>query len=1502
MASLTGTAGNDTINGTANADTIEGGAGDDVINGLGGDDTITDSSGSDTIDGGDGNDSIVLDRVYSYSSRTIKIFGGTGNDYVRMNAFSSGTTTIDLGSGDDHLVIEQLTDQNTITLGGGVDTIEFPNANLHLGVTHVVDFQPGVGGDVIDIAAYLQAHAYAWDPTSNPFHGGTLSLVQDGANTLFQVTDNSGHYTLLVLDNTAVADFRPENFSGFDPTGAEPDLNLTGTAGADTLTGHAGNDTITGLDGNDTLSGNSGNDTMYGGIGDDRLEGGRGNDVLYGDAGNDTLTDGAGANKIYGGDGDDTIQLVYFSGTIPPNPVDIISGGNGNDTLDIASVDNPKLVATMGSGNDHIIFEQPTLTAKLTLGTGSDVVTLTQNSGIPSNAIVVTDFQTGVGGDKFEFADLLINRTSEPNSVNDPFAYGYAELVQAGADTKLMVLGYTVAIFQNTTVANFTADNFDGNPQAPLLPGLTITGTSGDDQLIGTPRSDTIHGLGGNDYIVGGGKGADHIYGDAGNDEIYGGSGNDVIDGGAGADTIDGGAGADVITGGLGNDTIIYHDGLDTIDGGDGTDTLDFSNIGIAGDTSQAIDIDLTGFATTGVFQMGGHDVIGIERLNFLQDGTAYGDTIDFDAGALIGVSFNGNNGDDTLRGTAAADSLLGGSGNDTLDGRGGDDTLDGGYNDDHLIGGAGNDVVQGGSGNDVLDGGDGVDQLSGDDGKDTLLGGAGDDTIDAGTGSDHVEAGDGNDTITFAGFEGGDSADGGAGTDPLIINPAGAEGISLDFRNYWSGGALIANGAAVTVSGIEQFQYEFTYADDVLLMGDKATPGISVDGLGGNDTVLGTGSADTINGGAGNDNLNGGSGNDSIGGGAGDDVLNGGLGNDIIGDTEGNNLIYGGGGDDVLSGSGTLHGDAGNDTIYGSIGADTIDGGTGNDIIHGMGGNDTITIGAGGGIDLISGGDGTDTLVAGADGAVFHWTKGVIGATSSQLAIDTIENVSAGGHANVTLQGTSQIDVIDLSLLTVEPAVAIYGLGGNDRLRASNSGNTIFGGDGDDAVSGGSGNDHLFGDAGNDVLMGGLGDDVLSGGDGVDTASYADAAGPVTVHLAVTGAQNTGAGGVDTLNTIENLVGSAYADTLTGNTGDNTIDGGAGIDTMIGGAGNDTYIVDNASDQAREGDGGGTDKVLASCSTYQLLAYVENLTGTSNSGQVLRGNTLDNVIIAGSGNDTLSGGAGADTMRGGAGDDTYVVDNVGDLVTEAFGQGTDLVSTTLASYTLGANVENLTGTSTAGQALIGNALPNLITGAAGNDTIDGGGGPDTLRGGPGNDTYIVNSVGDIVTEAASAGTDTVLSSVSFTLGANVENLTGTSGAGEALSGNTLANVITGAAGTDTLYGGAGADTLTGGAGADRFVFKFATDSPNAARDAIEDFSHAEHDRIDLSAIDAVAGGADNAFALVSAFTHAAGQLEIHAVAAGHYLVAGDTNGDAIADFGIDVYSATALTSADFVL
>ena len=151
-------------------------------------------------------------------------------------------------------------------------------------------------------------------------------------------------------------------------------------------------------------------------------------------------------------------------------------------------------------------------------------------------------------------------------------------------------------------------------------------------------------------------------------------------------------------------------------------------------------------------------------------------------------------------------------------------------------------------------------------------------------------------------------------------------------------------------------------------------------------------------------------------------------------------------------------------------------------------------------------------------------------------------------------------------------------------------------------------------------------------------------------------------------------LTGNSGVNTLTGGAGNDTLNGGTEADTMIGGLGDDTYTVDDAGDVVTEAADEGTDTVLSSLA-FTLAANFENLTltgssainGTGNAlNNILTGNSGVNTLTGGDGNDTLNGAAGADTLIGGLGDDVYVVDNSGDITTEAADEGTDLIQSSV--------------------------------------------------------------------------------------------------------------------------------------------------------------------------------------------------------------------------------------------
>ncbi|TAM46397.1 MAG: hypothetical protein EPN55_05425, partial [Gammaproteobacteria bacterium] len=421
-----------------------------------------------------------------------------------------------------------------------------------------------------------------------------------------------------------------------------------------------------------------------------------------------------------------------------------------------------------------------------------------------------------------------------------------------------------------------------------------------------------------------------------------------------------------------------------------------------------------------------------------------------------------------------------------------------------------------------------------------------------------------------------------------------------------------------------------------------------------------------------------------------------------------------------------------------------------GNDLILGKTGNNLVYAYGGddvvfedGGNDVIDGGTGDDTIYSGAD-----------------------NDIVMGGDGNdVVFAGLGN----DL----------VIGGDGNDAILAESGNDVVFGGNGNDLVSGGYGNDVLSGDRGDDQVYGESGNDALFGMTGDDE-----------------------------------LVGMDGHDLLNGGDGNDLLDGGEGIDQMTGGTGDDTYVVDNVEDTITENPGEGTDTVRTSID-YTLgtnlenitLTGTENLNGTGNElDNILTGNVGANTLIGRAGNDTLDGGAGADALIGGTGDDLYVVDNAADMVEENADEGTDTVRASV-SHTLSANVENLALTGLGDVDGSGNDLDNLIVGNRGANVLDGQEGADTMMGGRGDDTYIVDSAVDTVMENLGEGSDTVRSSISYALGANLENLTLTGTADLDGTGNELGNVLAGNDGNNVLAGGQGDDALIGWAGDDTYSY-----------------------------------------------------------------------------------------------
>jgi trimeric autotransporter adhesin len=532
--------------------------------------------------------------------------------------------------------------------------------------------------------------------------------------------------------------------------------------------------------------------------------------------------------------------------------------------------------------------------------------------------------------------------------------------------------------------------------------------------------------------------------------------------------------------------------------------------------------------------------------------------------------------------------------------------------------------------------------------------------------------------------------------------------------------------------------------------------------GTAGDDTIIGAFAInDTLSGGAGDDLLfgygdaKGGIGlpppsPDPTGGGALDnDLLNGGLGDDTVRAGNGNDTLLGGDGIDQL------FGDFGMDRLDGGAGADIMDGGVGDDlyIVDNAGDKAAEQF-----ADPV---DGTDTVLSSVS---FALDKGIENLTLTGKAANT----GTGNNLNNLITGNAAANTLS-------------GAGGND---------TLNGGAGADSMAGGADNDIYVidnaGDKATEVALEGTDTIRWMLNKNLDLAAFAEIENATLLGVAAV-----------------SLTGTAANNVLQGNAGANTIDGAGGADTLAGGGGNDTYVA-NGGDTIIELANGGIDRVESTVD-ITLSDNVENL-DLFGAGLAGFGNDLKNVISGTGGDDLLDGGGGADTLIGGGGNDEYVV-GAGDIVSEtlagpAGGNSDTVLWIGSGAYTLGANLEELSLGPSATNGT-GNALDNAIFGNGSNNVLDGKAGADFMRGEPGDDIYIVDNPGDQAIEILFAGTDHVLSSVTFAIGPNIENLTLTGKAAIDGIGNVEDNRLVGNGANNKLDGGDGVDTLLGGAGND---------------------------------------------------------------------------------------------------
>jgi trimeric autotransporter adhesin len=899
---------------------------------------------------------------------------------------------------------------------------------------------------------------------------------------------------------------------------------------------------------------------------------------------------------------------------------------------------------------------------------------------------------------------------------------------------------------------------------------VRVTGIAGVSLNLTSMGVEIAEGGVGDDMLIGGGRSTVVISGGGGNDVLLGGAANDILAGDEGQDALFGEAGNDLVRGGLGDDELWGGLGADILDGGNGNDSLD-----------GGADVDtMTGGAGNDTYVV---DVVGDVVVEVANEGI---DTIissvtrtlganqeDLVLSGTVAINATGNELNNSLFGidNASANVLSGGLGNDTYyvgagdtvveAAGGGIDTVNAyvnyslGANQENLIG----NLTTG-------------QRLSGNTLDNTIVGNTGSDNIDGGAGNDSLNGGAGVDTLSYA-----------SATAAVAINLALAT-------------AQVTGGAGT----------------DTLLNFENLT------GSSFNDSLSGNATANVLDGGIGIDSMAGGAGNDTYVVDSAGDVVNEALNEGVdtviasvtrtLGVNQENLTLSG-----VAAISGT--GNELSNVLAGNAAANVLDGGIGIDTMAGGVGNDTYVVDNAG--DSVN-----EALNEGVDTVIASITR-TLGVNQENLTLSGVAAISGtGNELNNVLTGNAATNYLDGQV----GADTMSGGAGGDVYWVDNAGDVVnegvnegydtiyttvsytLGANQDAVVVNTAAAVNVSGNGLDNYLYAGAGNNAIDGGLGNDTVAYTQSSIGVAVSLALTTAQATGGSGSDTLLNVENLAGSSYNDSLSGNAGANIINGYAGADAMAGGAGEDSYYVDNVGDIVTELANDGVGDVIYSTVSYTAGANVERLYLDGAAAINATGNALDNILYG-------YGNTAANVLTGGLGNDLYYV-AAGDTVVEAVGGGTDVVYTTV-DYTLRDNQENLANYVAAGLRLSGNALDNTITGNIGNDTIDGGIGIDIMNGSLGNDTYLVDNAGDVVNEGANEGIDTILSSVTRTLGVNQENLTLSGVAAINGTGNELNNVLTGNAAANVLDGGIGSDTLTGGAGNDSYLVDNAGDVVNEA-------------------------------------------------------------------------------------
>lgn len=1490
VVAVQGTDGNDTLLGSDANEIFYAGAGNDLVNGGGGSDILIGGAGVDKLTGGAGAD------IFRFTSES--------------DSYRTATTSFD----------------DTIT-----------------------DFDPTQ--DKIDLAGL------GFTGLGNG-RGGTLQVSYSASNDRTYIKDYdanaNGNRFELILAGNLVSALTADNFI-FNRT-------LTGTTGNDSLQGTDSADTLLGLAGNDSLAGGAGDDRLDGGAGQDTLSGGAGADTFVFSSRTDSyrnynagganlgdvitdfdvtadkidlsklgftgLADGMN-NTVYAvlNDAGDKTYIKSLTADAEGNRFEVALAGNYLDKLTSANF----VFATAPTVNQAPVVANPLLDQNATENT-------------PFSYVVPGTSFTDPDNDTLSYTATLADGTALPTWL----IFDAATRTFSGTPGNTASGTYAIKITASDASNATVSDSFTLAVQdVPMTPGVingtpgndTLTGTTGNDQLFGGAGNDTLNGGDGNDVLIGG-AGADKLTGGAGADVFRFTSTQDsyrtattsasdqILDFDVAADKIDVSAlgysglgnglnGTLQVTYNASNNRTYVKDSVADASGnrfelslaGNLAGSLNASHFVFASqnlppnvapvvvipllDQNATENSPFTYAVTSNSFSDANNDTLTYTAT--LADGSALPDWLSFDSTRLTfsGTPTSTASGNYTLlikatdpSGASVSDSFalaVADAPASTISGTDNGEAIAGTAGADLILGLGGNDTIRAGAGPDIIDGGAGRDSLYGGDGADTFrytsvqdsyrdynTGGvtATDTIYDFTHGVDKID-------VSALGFLG--LGDGSNGTLYLSLNAAGD-------KTYIKSSVPDADGHRfeIALSG----NYMNTLTADDFVFGSRADQDILfLPTLGQSNARLLRMTEDDSQ--------------------SGTTMLVDGLSKYTTYDVRSQFNDADGNGIDIAVGGSTVNG-------LSTLGpeelklcwwlTDTDQPGPAllravallNDQLTELKAVDNVTMG----IIWGQGEEAAQEIARASD-------KEAAAAAYKAATLSVFDYLHAQfGNFNVYMMETGHYDQ-DAARARGFSEEKIAGIvEGVGYVRATQE---AIAAQRDDVKIAVDYTDlplrhevdplvypddvwHLHEESAEIVgqrLADYIADDLGFKGDPSDNNS---------VQAIFDGAQNEGG----------MIFGTDQADTLVGSSGNDTLDGDLGADSMSGGDGNDIYIVDNAFDSVTESSDSPSqiDTVQASVS-WTLGANLENLVLTGVSAIDGNGNDLRNFITGNAAANVIDGAGGADSMSGGNGNDTYYVDNSGDSVIETNADrvsgGIDSVHSTLATFTLGSNVENLYIDSIDAANGIGNALDNVLFAGIGNNVLDGRDGNDTV-------SYYGTQAGITATLSTSAQQNTGGSGLDTLK--SIENLIG-SGFADNLTGNSGANVLNGGAGNDTLIGGsgndrliggAGTDSLTGGTGADTYVFDSIADmGVGAARDVINGFKSAEGDLLDFSALDAnpQTPGID-AFTFIgsNAFdsNDATGQLRF-----ADGILYGSINADATPDFEIQLVGVKELHVTDLV-